>query len=140
MWKFKRMKIFQKNCSNKQFHELQSAQYGQEAFTLFTAACFHKSDINIENSKDDKGSGFKVLSLVIVSNDTIYESKISFSCNVKLLNIVRKSTPNLHKAFFGMMALFTVPITIYFSITNLLYNRLENNMGLQLSSTYKGSA
>ena len=81
---------FSKNYSTKQFHEIQTAQFGQEAFNLYTAACYYKADIIIENSKDDKEPGLKVLSLVIVSNDTVNERNVAFTRNVKLVNIVRK--------------------------------------------------
>lgn len=55
---------FSKNYSNKQFHEIQSAYFGHEAFTLYTAACYYRSDIAIESSKDDKDSGLKIFSSV----------------------------------------------------------------------------
>ena len=35
---------FSKNYE-KQFHETQSAYFGHEAFTIFTAACYFKSQI-----------------------------------------------------------------------------------------------
>ena len=68
-----------------QFHEIQNAYFGQETFTLYTAA--------------DKDSGLKVFSLAVVSNKTVHECSIAFTCNVILLNIVRKHIPNLHTVF-----------------------------------------
>ena len=68
-------------------------------------SCFYyKPDVIIENSKDDKEPGLKVLSSVIVSNDTVNERNIAFTFNVKLVNIVRKYISNLHTAFFLLMA------------------------------------
>ena len=42
----------------------------------------------------------KVLSVVIVSNETIHKQNIAFSCNMKLLEIVRQHIPSLKKADF----------------------------------------
>ena len=63
---------FPKNYDSKQFHEIQSAYFGHEALTLYTTACYHKSEEYIYTS-DDKDSGLKVLSVVIVSNRTVHE-------------------------------------------------------------------
>ena len=45
----------------------------------------------------------KVLSVVIVSNETIHKQNIAFSCNMKLLEIVRQHIPSLKKAISGVM-------------------------------------
>ena len=34
---------FSKNYENKQKHEIQSAYFGDEAFTVFTAACYYRA-------------------------------------------------------------------------------------------------
>lgn len=55
-----------------QFHEIQSLYFGHEAFFLYTAACYYKSEKYI-NTNDDKDSGLKLLSVVIISNQTTHE-------------------------------------------------------------------
>ena len=79
---------FSKNYDNKQHHEIQSAYFGHEAFTLHTAACYYRSH-EIDGACVDKDAGLKVISVVIVSNEIIHERNIEFSCNMKLLEIVR---------------------------------------------------
>ena len=56
-------------------HEIQSAYFGHEAFTLFTAACYIKGSNTDYNFKwnIDKGTGLTVISVVIVSNQTVHE-------------------------------------------------------------------
>ena len=88
-----------KNYDNKQHHEIQSAYFGHEAFTLYTAACYYRSHA-IDGACVDKDAGLKVLSVVIVSNEIIHERNIAFSCNMKLLEIVGQHIPSLKKAFF----------------------------------------
>ena len=56
---------FSKNYETKQKHEIQSAYFGHEAFTLFTAACYYKPT-GKENEKID-ALGLVVHSVVIVS-------------------------------------------------------------------------
>ena len=90
---------FSKNYDNKQHHEIQSAYFGHEAFTLYTGTCYYRSH-DIVGVCVDKDAGLKVLSVVIVSNDIIHERNIAFSCNMKLLEIVRQHMPCLKKAFF----------------------------------------
>ena len=63
---------FSKNYDNKQHHERQSAYFGHEAFTLYTAACYYRSH-DIDGACVDKDAGLKVLSVVIVSNEIIHE-------------------------------------------------------------------
>ena len=53
----------------------------------------------IDGTCIDKDAGLKVLS-VIVSNETIHEQNIAFSCNMKLLEIVRQHIPGLKKTYF----------------------------------------
>ena len=90
---------FLKNYDNKQHHEIQSAYFGYEAFTLYTAACYYRSH-DIDGACSDKDAGLKVLSVVIVSNETIHERNIAFLRNMKLSEIVRQHTPSLKKAYF----------------------------------------
>ena len=63
---------FLKNYDNKQHHEIQSAYFGYEAFTLYTAACYYRSH-DIDGTFIDKDASLKVLSVVTVSNETIHE-------------------------------------------------------------------
>ena len=90
---------FSKNYDNKQHHEIQSAYFGYEAFILYTAACYYRSH-DIDGACIDKDAGLKVLSVVILSNETIHERNIAFSCNMKLSEIVRQHIPSLKKAYF----------------------------------------
>ena len=70
---------FSKNHDNKQHHEIQIAYFGYEAFTLYTAACYYRSQDADETCIDEDG-GLKVLSVVIVSNETIHEHGIVMHC------------------------------------------------------------
>ena len=88
---------FSKNY-NKQHHEIQSACFSYKAFTLYTTAYYRSHDI--DGACIDKDTGLKVLSVVTVSNETIHERNIAFSCNMKLLEIVRQHIPSLKKAYF----------------------------------------
>ena len=90
---------FSKNYGNKQKHEIQSAYFGNEAFTLFTAACYYKPTGN-ENEKV-VASRLVVHSVVIVSNDeTMHQRNIAFSCNMKLLDYLKSINPKLKTVYF----------------------------------------
>ena len=95
---------FSKNYDNKQHHEMQSAYFVHEAFTLYTAdgACV------------DKDAGLKVLSVVIVSNETIHERNIALSSNMKLLEIV-----SIYQASKKLIS--GVMVTLPSSISDLLF-------------------
>ena len=67
--------------------------------SLRTAACYYRS-YDIDGTCIDKDAGLKVLSVVIVSNETIHERNTAFSCNMKLLEVVRQHIPSLKKAYF----------------------------------------
>ena len=66
---------------------------------MYTAACYYRSH-DIDGACSDKDAGLKVLSVVIVSNETIHERNIAFLRNMKLSEIVRQHTPSLKKAYF----------------------------------------
>lgn len=70
---------FSKNYENERRHEIQSAYFGHEAFTIFTAACYYKP---IEYTPGVEKA------VVIISNETVHERNITFVCNLKsiLLN------------------------------------------------------
>ena len=92
---------FSHNYDNKQCHEIQSAYFGHEAFTLFTAACYVKSNIPERvNSTIDNDNGLTVVPVVIVSNQTVHERNIAFSCNNKLIEFIKDIVPNLKKIHF----------------------------------------
>ena len=84
---------FSRNYENKQKHEIYH-------FTIFTAACYYKSDDTLDCSEIDKDCNLKVLPVVIVSNETLHERNIAFSCNTKLLGIIGSFLPNLQKVYF----------------------------------------
>ena len=65
---------------------------------MYTAACYYRSH-DIDGACVNKDAGLKVLS-VIVSYETIHERNIAFSCNMKLLEIVRQHILSLKKAYF----------------------------------------
>ena len=68
---------FSKNYDNKQHHEIQRAYFVYEAFTLYTAACYYRSN-DMNGACIDTDAGLNVLSVVIVSNETIHEQNIAF--------------------------------------------------------------
>ena len=55
---------FLKNYDNQQHHEIQSAYFGYEAFTLYTAACYYRSH-DIDGACVDKDASLKVLLLLL---------------------------------------------------------------------------
>ena len=82
---------FSKNYENKQRHEIQSAYFGHEAFTIFTAACYYKSSDDPE---------VKEISVVIISNETQHERNIAFTCNQKLIEFIRAHFPAVDTIYF----------------------------------------
>ena len=62
---------FSKNYDNKQRHEIQSAYFGHECFTLFTAACYFNQSVAIENGRIDEEANLVQLPVVTVSNETL---------------------------------------------------------------------
>ena len=72
--------FWRNNYDNKHFHEIQSAYFGHETFTLFTAACYVKGSNTDYNFKSniDKDTGLTVIPVVIVSNQTVHERNIAF--------------------------------------------------------------
>ena len=66
---------FSRNYNNKQKHEIQSAYFGHEAFTIYTAECYSKEYIN-DQTEADLDSGLNVLSVAIVSNETVQQRNI----------------------------------------------------------------
>ena len=65
---------FSKNYDNKQRHKIQSAYFGHECFTIFTAACYFNSIVGIPGYvKIDEEKGWKVVSRAIMSNETQHD-------------------------------------------------------------------
>ena len=65
--------IFRKSYDNKQHHEIQSAYFGHEAFTLYTAVCYYRSH-DIDGAYVDKDADLKVLSVVVSNEITMNET------------------------------------------------------------------
>ena len=86
---------FSKNYQNKQRHEIQSAYFGYENFTLFTAACYFHRAANIESfsSYIYHDSCLAIVPVAVVSNDNC---NVAFTimlqwCLMKLLTIIMYS-------------------------------------------------
>ena len=80
---------FSRNNENKNFHEIQSAYFGHEAFTIFTCACYyHRLDNENNDNNDDNDRGLKVILIVVVSNEVNHERNIAFHCNQKVITMV----------------------------------------------------
>ena len=93
---------FSRNYDKKKFHEIQSSYFGHEAFTLFTAARYVKGSNSNCNFKSniDKDTGLTVIPVVIVSNQTVHERNIAFSCNVLLIKFNKNHFPSVEKVHF----------------------------------------
>ena len=85
---------FSRNYNNKQKHEIQSAYFGHEAFTIYTEACYSKECIN-DQSETDLDSGLHVLPVAIVSNERVHERNIGIACNLKLLQVVQHQVKHI---------------------------------------------
>ena len=78
---------FSHNYENKQLHEIQSAYFGHEAFTVFTCVCCHRSfDTEV---MDDKESGLKLIPIAIISNEVTHAQNITYHCNQKVIQMVQ---------------------------------------------------
>ena len=78
---------FSYNYENKQLHEIQSAYFGHEAFTVFTCVCYHRSfDTEVI---DDEESGLKLIPIAIISNEVTHDRNIAFHCNEKVIQMVQ---------------------------------------------------
>ena len=82
---------FSKNYQNKQRHEIQSAYFGHENFTLFTADCYFHRTANIESfsSYIHHDSCLAIVPVAVMSNET------SHNCNVAVFNF------NFMAPFYG---------------------------------------
>ena len=84
---------------NKQKHEIQSAYFGHEAFTTYTAACHSKEFIN-DQSETDLDSGLNFLSVGIISNETVPKRNTAIACNLKLLEVVQHQLKHIKTKHF----------------------------------------
>ena len=67
---------FSSNHENKQRHKIQSAYFGHEVFTVFTAAYYIKGSSSVAHDLNltvDKGTGLNVVPVAIISNQTLHE-------------------------------------------------------------------
>ena len=80
---------FSRNYENKSFHEIQSAYFGHEAFTIFTCACYyHCLDNENNDNSDDNDNGLKVIPIAVVSNEVNHERNSAFHCSQKVIKMV----------------------------------------------------
>ena len=80
---------FSRNYENKNFHEIQSAYFGHEAFTIFTCACYYHSLDNENNDNNDHNDNWlKVIPIAVVSNEVNHERSIAFHCSQKVIKMV----------------------------------------------------
>ena len=91
---------FSKNYENKQRHEIQSAYFGHENFTIFTAACYFHTSISIENGVIDEESSLVTFPVVIISNETKHDCNGAFSSNNKLIRMVKDMAPDISTFHF----------------------------------------
>ena len=103
---------FSRNYNNKQKHDIQSAYFGHEAFTIYTEACYSKECIN-DQSETDLDSGLHVLSVAIVSNERVHERNIGIACNLKLLQVVQRQLKHIKTVMGQMGALLNSVHNIY---------------------------
>ena len=84
---------FSKNYDNKQRHEIQSAYFDHECFTLFTTACYFNWSVAIENGKINEEANLVQLPVVNVSNETSLDQDVAFSNNNILIDMIKKLEP-----------------------------------------------
>ena len=78
---------FSCNYENKQLHEIQSAYFGHEAFTVFTCVYYHRS-FDTEVMYDEE-SGLKLIPATIISNEVTHEQNTAYHCNQKVIQMVQ---------------------------------------------------
>ena len=89
---------FSRNYENKQVHEVQSAYFGHENFTLYTAACYFHKSLGIDGKSDP--NDLTVISMAIISNETSHDRNVAFTNNNKLIRIVREMAPTIDTFHF----------------------------------------
>ena len=88
---------FANNYENKHRNEIQSAYFGHEAFSIYTAAVYYKS---IEQQSIDSEDHLNVWSAAIVCNETKHERNLAYACSMKLIEEVRQKIPDLKRVYF----------------------------------------
>ena len=91
---------FSKNYENKQRHEIQSAYFGHENFTIFTAACYFHESLSVENGKLDEKSNLVKLPVAIISNETSHDRNVAFTNNNQLIRMVKDLAPSISTFHF----------------------------------------
>ena len=91
---------FSKNYGNKQRHEIQSAYFDHECFTLFTTACYFNWSVVIENGKINEEANLVQLPVVNVSNETSLDQDVAFSNNNILIDAIKKLEPSINTFHF----------------------------------------
>ena len=87
---------FSRNYENKQLREIQSAFFGHECFTIFTAACYIHKEVKITGKvKFDNESSLQVIPIAIISNETNHDRDVAFTNNQKLISIVQELSPEI---------------------------------------------
>ena len=86
---------FSKNYENKQRHEVQSAYFGHESFTIFTAACYFHKNISIKNGQLNAESNLVKFPVVVISNETSHDRNVAFSNNNQLIRMVKDLVPTI---------------------------------------------
>ena len=89
---------FSRNYDNKQVHEVQSAYFGHENFTLYTAACYFHKSLDIDGKSDP--NDLTVIPMAIISNETSHDRNVAFTNNNKLICIVREMAPTIDTFHF----------------------------------------
>lgn len=81
---------FARNYDNKQAAEIQSAYFGHDTFTLYTACCYLK----------DCNGKLESFPLGIVSNEANHDRNVSFSNNMLIIDNLTARNPNLKAVYF----------------------------------------
>ena len=74
---------------NKQLHEIQSAYFGHENFTIFTGARYFHESISVEYGKLDEESNLVKLPVVIISSQTSHDRNVAFTNYNRLISMVK---------------------------------------------------
>ena len=84
-------------------HKIQSAYFGHEAFTVFTAACYIKGSLSVVhylNLTVNNDTGLNVIPVAIISNQALHEENITFCCNDQLIDFDKNIKPEIRKLHF----------------------------------------
>ena len=89
---------FSQNYENKQLHEVQSAYFSHENFTLYTTACYFHKSLGIDSKSDP--NDLTMIPMATISNVTGHNRNAAFTDNNKLTSIVREMTPTIDTFHF----------------------------------------